>query len=950
MVGERFQHYRILQQLGAGGMGVVYEAEDLRLGRHVALKFLPEDVGVSSEAVDRFEREARIASSLNHPNICTIYDIGVHEGRRFIVMELLEGESLRSRINGTPLQTEMILDAGCQIADALDAAHAKGIVHRDIKPANVFITRRGQAKLLDFGVAKLGGERHGHDAAGETRVAADSLTTAGMAIGSVNYMSPEQARGEELDGRTDLFSLGLLLYEMATGRQAFGGQTTAVVFDAILNRQPPDPRLTNPALPEELHRVILRLLEKDRRLRFQTAADVVAELGRIRRDTSASGYTAAATAAAIPGATAPASTPGTAAAPAATAPRPSRAKWLLPLGAAVVAIGAAAAWFATRPPPAPAFAERDTVVIADFDNRTGDPVFDDALRQAVAVQLQQTPFITLLPDQRVQSTLRLMERNPDEGVPSGAAREICQRTGAKATVEGSIAALGSAYVIAIGVHNCATGAPLAQQQVQAPSKEAVLATLGGAITAIREGLGESLASIKKYDVPVTEATTSSLEALRAYGQASRVRITKGDTASVPFFQQAIERDPEFALAHAKLAVVLGNLGRMDDAREAAQKAYDMRGRVSEYERLYIDWMYAARVLQDHKKVHEALQLMTTAYPNDFAARNNLGVYYTGRAQFEEALKEYQAAMAIAPEEPLPARNTAFTLLFLNRPDEAFGVADKALAQQEHGGLATSVWVSALLIDSPRAAEFETRAREMASEDQMLQIRAALAAWRGQIGAYREAVELLRARLRAAQSDAGLQAIDLGERMTLATLQGGKHLADLKALLPKIADPAMAAQASAIVAMAGDVSAIRSVQPRLEKEGRNQTSIWLPATIGHAMLLAADGKPKEGIAELEAALEQVSRAQELHYFIGRIREGSGDLAGAAASYQTVLDRRMLLGPNGIVWAARLRLAETLIALGKPAEARPHLEELLKQWKDADADFAPLQQAKQLLRKI
>jgi tetratricopeptide (TPR) repeat protein len=759
-------------------------------------------------------------------------------------------------------------------------------------------------------------------------------------------MSPEQARGEELDGRTDLFSLGLLLYEMATGRQAFGGQTTAVVFDAILNRQPPDPRLTNPELPEELHRVILRLLEKDRRLRFQTAADVVAELGRIRRDTSASGHTAAASAA-ISGAAAPASTPGTGAAPAATAPRSSRAKWLVPAGVMVVAIAAVAVYLATRPPAAPAFAERDTVVIADFDNRTGDAVFDDALRQAVAVQLQQTPFITLLPDQRIQSTLRLMERKPDEALTSAVAREICQRSGATATVEGSIDALGSAYVIAIGVHNCATGAPLAQQQVQAPSKEAVLATLGGAITAIREGLGESLASIKKYDVPVTEATTSSLEALRAYGQASRMRITKGDAASVPFFQQAVERDPEFALAHAKLAVVMGNLGRMDDARTAAQKAYDLRSRVSEYERLYIDWMYASRVLQDQTKVREALELLTTAYPNDFAAHNNLGVYYTGRAQFEEALKEYQASSALAPEEPLPSRNTAFTLLFLNRTEEAFAAADRALAQQPHGGLATAVWVAALLIDSPRAPEFEARARDMASEEQMLQTRAGLAAWRGQIGAYRDAVELVRARLRATQGDAGVRAVDVGERMTLATMQGGKHLAELKAMLPKIADPALTAQASLIVTMTGDVNAARTVQPRLQQEGQNQPGIWLPTTIASAMIRAADGQPKEAVAQLEAALEQVSRAQEIHFFIGHIRDRSGDLAGAAASYQTVLDRRMLLGMNGIVWAARLRLAEILIKLDRAAEARPHLEELVRQWKDADADFVPLQQAKQLL---
>jgi serine/threonine protein kinase len=254
MIGKEIHQYRIVRQLGAGGMGVVYEAEDTRLGRHVALKFLPESTGVAEDHVERFLREARIASSLNHPNICTIHDVGMHEGRHFIAMELLEGESLRSRIHGSPLA--QVLEVGTQLADALDAAHAKGIIHRDLKPANVFLTKRGQAKLLDFGIAKLGDDRHPHEATAETRLAGDGLTQPGMAVGSISYMSPEQARGEELDARTDLFSLGLVLYEMATGRQAFGGQTTAVVFDALLNRQPPDPRTMNPDVPEDLQRVI----------------------------------------------------------------------------------------------------------------------------------------------------------------------------------------------------------------------------------------------------------------------------------------------------------------------------------------------------------------------------------------------------------------------------------------------------------------------------------------------------------------------------------------------------------------------------------------------------------------------------------------------------------------------------------------------------------------------
>jgi tetratricopeptide (TPR) repeat protein len=356
------------------------------------------------------------------------------------------------------------------------------------------------------------------------------------------------------------------------------------------------------------------------------------------------------------------------------------------------------------------------------------------------------------------------------------------------------------------------------------------------------------------------------------------------------------------------------------------------------------------VLQDNTRIHEALQLLTTAYPNDFAARNNLGVYYSSRADFENALKEYQAAMAQAPDEPLPARNTAFTLLFLNRPDEAFTIADKALAVQPNGGLAMSCWVMALLLDHPRAAEFEARAREMANEDQVLQVRAGLASWRGQIAAYRDIVEQLRARARAAQNDSALQTLDVGERMTLATLQGGKHLDDLKALLPKIQEPAAQAQATTILAMSGEIAAVRGVQAQLAKLGRNQIGVWLPTTIAGAMIKAADGQPKDAIAELEAALEQLSRAQELHFFIGRIREDSGDLAGAIGSYTNLLDRRMVLGLNGIVWAARMRLADVLIKLGRGAEARPHLDGLIQQWKDADPGFVPLQQARELLKKI
>ena len=458
MLGTQVHQYTILRQLGSGGMGVVYEAEDTRLGRNVAIKFLPESLNLSPEVSERFEREAKLAASLSHPNICTVHDSGIFEGRRFFVMELLEGQSLKALITGQPLPVEQILEVGCQIADALSAAHTKGIVHRDLKPANIVITNRGQAKLVDFGVAMAG---TAHAAADETRVASESLTMPGTAIGSVNYMSPEQARGEMLDGRTDLFSLGLVLYEMATGRQAFGGQTTAVVFDAILNRDPVPVQQVNPAVPVELEHIITRALEKDRKMRYQTAADMLSELSRLRRDTT--GRTAATAAAAAPR-------------PAAGVSTPTAARFLKPVGLAVLVIGLAAAGYAYWVRNAvPAFTERDLIVIADFQNTTGDPVFDDALRQAVSVQLQQSPFVTLLPEQTIQRTLRLMSKPPDEALSSDDRARGVSARGRQSVGGGIDCPCWGPRTSSHWVSSTANQAErLAQEQIQASSKEDVL--------------------------------------------------------------------------------------------------------------------------------------------------------------------------------------------------------------------------------------------------------------------------------------------------------------------------------------------------------------------------------------------------------------------------------------------------------------------------------------------
>ena len=966
MDGSRVSHYRILEKLGAGGMGEVYLAEDMKLGRKVAIKILSEEYTTNRDRLHRFEQEAAAASNLNHPNILTIHEVGSDDGRHFIATEYIDGVTLRRKAAEAPLEIREILDIAIQIASALEEAHAAGIIHRDIKPDNVMVRRNGYVKVLDFGLAKLTEtvDRSPLDPDAATRVLVQ--TDAGVVMGTSHYMSPEQARAKPVDARSDIWCLGVVIYELVTGRTPFSGETSTDVIVAITQKEPPPLARFAPNVPPELDWIVNKTLRKDRDERYQTIKELLTDLRRVKQRLE---FEVELERSSTPGLVTK-STVDTFAAPTAqeralttaekTVTHVSSAEYIasgikrhkiaavLIAFILVAAIGGGYYVYSHRVQP---LTERDTVLLTDFVNTTGESVFDGTLKQALAVQLGQTPFLTLFPDERVRETLRFMGRSPDDRITRDVGREICERQGIKAMLGGSITRLGANYVITLEAINPRSGDPFASEQVETDSKEKVLASLGTAASNLRKKLGESLSSIQKYDVKIEQATTSSLEALKAYAMGDEERQKGRSRESLVFYRRATELDPNFAMAYARIGVHYFNYGQLETSKQFIQKSYDLRDRVSERERLYIAEKYYNYVTGEVDQAVETLQTWSKLYPNDFVPHNNLSINYKLLGRYEDALKEALEATRLSPNNTSARTNVISNFLSLGRWDEA----EQAIAELRkinpelpmvHGTAAFLGFIRGDQATIDREIEWSKGKPE---EADFTATRGAHAMYLGKLKASEQfanrAIDLFKQQNR--QQNAASVLMNLASNMAVVgKCQQAKDKVTASMALSR--GEILLSAAALIYAVCGDASRAQSMIDAARASAPKSTFL---TAVSIPMVRAEIEKNRGNTAEALQLLESIR-----NYDLGEVTGLSNNYARgyfylaqrrgneAAAEFKKILDSRGVEAFSPMHALSYVGLARAAALNGDTGAARKAYQDFFALWKDADADLPVLVQAR------